>query len=112
MTDTAFSAPAAEPAARRAPLDPAAVRSGRVIAAVHGVYFTLTGVWPIVHMPSFLAVTGPKTDLWLVRTVGVLVCIPGLMMLRAWRTGRIGGETLFAGCAAAAGLMVVDAVAV
>jgi hypothetical protein len=35
-----------------------------LVALVQGVYFLLTGVWPIVHLPSFLAVTGPKTDLW------------------------------------------------
>jgi hypothetical protein len=29
----------------------------------HGGFYLLTGVWPLVHMPSFLAVTGPKTDL-------------------------------------------------
>jgi hypothetical protein len=39
-------------------------RSGaRWLAGLQGAYFLVTGVWPLVHMPSFLAVTGPKTDL-------------------------------------------------
>jgi hypothetical protein len=37
----------------------------RAIAGTQGTYFLLTGVWPLLHMRSFLTVTGPKTDLWL-----------------------------------------------
>lgn len=40
-------------------------------------YYLLTGLWPLVHLPSFEAVTGPKTDDWLVRVVGVLVLVIG-----------------------------------
>src|SRR5204863_871775 len=36
-------------------------------------YFLFTGIWPLVHIRSFMKVTGPKTDLWLVRTVALLV---------------------------------------
>jgi hypothetical protein len=46
-----------------------------------GLYFTLTGLWPIIHMPSFLKVTGSKTDLWLVRTVGLLIFSLGISLL-------------------------------
>jgi hypothetical protein len=46
-----------------------------------GVYYTVTGLWPLVHMPSFLSVTGPKTDLWLVRMVGLLAFANGVCML-------------------------------
>ena len=37
------------------------------LAWIQGLYFFFTSVWPIVHMSSFLAVTGPKHDLWLVQ---------------------------------------------
>jgi len=46
-------------------------------ALVQGVYFVLTGLWPVLHLSSFLAVTGPKTDTWLVQTVGLLVFVIG-----------------------------------
>jgi hypothetical protein len=67
-----------------------AVRSipsmARGVAAIQGLYFLVTGVWPLVHMDSFLAVTGPKTDLWLVQTVGALVTAVGAVLLvAAWR---------------------------
>ena len=48
----------------------------RRLLFAEGVYFFLTGVWPVVHLPSFIAVTGPKRDLWLVRTVGLLIGSP------------------------------------
>jgi hypothetical protein len=30
----------------------------------------VTGVWPIPHLQSFEAVTGPKKERWLVKTMG------------------------------------------
>src|SRR5436305_6669143 len=50
---------------------------------VQGLYYLATGVWPLVSMDTFLMVTGPKTDLWLVDTVGVLVGVIGLVLLLA-----------------------------
>ena len=50
---------------------------------IQGWYFLLPSVWPLVHMPSFLAVTGPKTDLWLVRTVALLLISISLTLLTA-----------------------------
>lgn len=50
------------------------------------MYFLLPSVWPLLHMSSFLAVTGPKTDLWLVRTVALLLVAISLAFLTAaWR---------------------------
>jgi hypothetical protein len=37
------------------------------------VYYLITAIWPLVHIESFMAVTGPKTDIWLVKTVGALL---------------------------------------
>jgi hypothetical protein len=56
------------------------------------VYFLATGVWPLVHMPSFLAVTGPKDDIWLVETVGVLVASIGIGLAISAARGRVATE--------------------
>jgi ABC-type branched-subunit amino acid transport system permease subunit len=40
-------------------------------------YYLATGLWPLVHLPSFEALTGPKTDDWLVRMVGCLAVVIG-----------------------------------
>src|SRR4051794_14622821 len=34
----------------------------RVLLWVQGVYYFVTGVWPLVSIETFLMVTGPKTD--------------------------------------------------
>lgn len=46
----------------------------RVLAA----YYVATGVWPVVHLRSFMALTGPKTDTWLVRTFGAFIAALGI----------------------------------
>lgn len=38
-----------------------------------GVYTFITAVWPIVHIESFMEVSGYKTDVWLVKTVAILL---------------------------------------
>ena len=53
------------------------------VATFQGVFYITTGIWPLVHMKSFEKVTGPKTDHWLVKTVGLLVAISGLALLRS-----------------------------
>jgi hypothetical protein len=55
----------------------------RRVLWVQGVYDLITGAWPLLHMPSFLFVTGPKTDLWLVRLVGALLAVSGAGFLLA-----------------------------
>ena len=73
-----------------ASLGPTAVRSvpslARGVAVVQALYYIATGVWPLVSMETFLAVTGPKTDLWLVDTVSVLIiAIGAALLVAAWR---------------------------
>lgn len=59
------------------------------IATGQGWYFFGTGLWPLVQMPSFEAVTGPKPEAWLVRTVGGLLAILGLGLVVAGRRSRV-----------------------
>jgi hypothetical protein len=47
------------------------------LIAFQAAYYTATGLWPLVHLPSFEAVTGPKTDDWLVHMVGLLAVVIG-----------------------------------
>jgi hypothetical protein len=56
------------------------VRS-RLLFLLQGGYYFLSGLWPVVHIDSFVRVTGPKTDLWLVRTVGLLIAAMGMHFL-------------------------------
>jgi hypothetical protein len=65
-----------------------------LLALAHGVFYLITGLWPVIHMRSFVAVSGPKVDLWLVRTVGLLLgAIGGTLTLAGWR-GRAADPTV------------------
>jgi hypothetical protein len=52
-------------------------RGGRLLATTQGVFYLVTGAWPIANLRSFEAVTGPKHDDWLVRTTGGLIAATG-----------------------------------
>ena len=54
---------------------------------VQGGYYLVTGLWPLVHLTSFEAITGPKVDDWLVRMVGLLAAVIGATLLVAARQG-------------------------
>jgi hypothetical protein len=45
----------------------------RSIIWVHATYILITAVWPLVDIDSFMLVTGPKRDVWLVKTVAALL---------------------------------------
>jgi len=40
---------------------------------VQAIYTFLTAAWGLIDIDSFMEVTGPKTDIWLVKTVSVLL---------------------------------------
>jgi hypothetical protein len=82
----------------------------RPLALTQGAYYLATGMWPLLSMRSFEAVTGPKRDRWLVKTVGVLVGVIGAVLLRASRRGRIDRDLSFLAAASAAGLTAIDTV--
>jgi hypothetical protein len=78
------------------------------LALGQGVYFLLTGVWPLVSIRTFMAVTGPKTDIWLVKTVGVVVAVIGaVLVLAGWR-GAVTPEILLLAVGSAGGLAAID----
>lgn len=87
-----------------------ASRPARLLAWGQGIFYLLTGIWPILHLPSFEVVTGPKTDDWLVKTVGVLVAVIGGVIAAAARSGRITGEIVLLAAGSALGLAAIDLV--
>lgn len=78
----------------------------RKIPLIQGIYYLLTGIWPLLHIESFMEVTGPKTDLWLVKTVGVLVIVIGIVQVTCWK--RLSPELKILSIASAIGFMIID----
>jgi energy-converting hydrogenase Eha subunit E len=87
---------------------PGCAGTSLAVAFVQGVYFFVTGVWPILHIPSFEAVTGPKTDDWLVKTVGVLVAVVGLALVWGACRGCLAPEGVVLAVGSSAALGAVD----
>jgi len=59
------------------------MRVFQLLVIVQSIYTLITAVWPIIHIESFMEVTGGKTDVWLVKTVGALL-IPVSACLMAY----------------------------
>jgi hypothetical protein len=53
----------------------------RALLWTQGIYILITAIWPIIHIKSFMEVTGYKTDIWLVKTVGALLIPVALCLL-------------------------------
>src|SRR6478609_6070759 len=80
-----------------------------VIAAwLQGIYYFVTGIWPLLHMPSFVLVTGPKTDYWLVRMVALLIVSISLALLSAAYHKRVSPEIKILAIASIISFCIID----
>jgi hypothetical protein len=79
------------------------------LLAIQSAYYGVTGVWPIVHMPSFEAVTGPKIDDWLVHMVGLLAAAIGVVLGAATVRNRVRSpEVVLLAISSAAAFAAID----
>ncbi len=80
------------------------------IALLQGGFYMATGIWALVDLDSFMAVTGPKVDHWLVKTVGALVTVIGVVLLAAGRSRRVTPEIALLAVGSALSLAAIDLV--
>jgi len=78
------------------------------MALMQGLFYFGTGVWPLISMRTFLMVTGPKTDLWLVKTVGILIAVIGAVLFYAGLAGDVTPPIFVLSVCSAACLTAVD----
>jgi hypothetical protein len=83
------------------------MRLNHVLRA-QGIYYVLSGLWPVFHMPSFEAITGPKIDDWLVKMVGLLAAVIGGTLALASRREQHSLEVLWLAVASALAFAVID----
>jgi hypothetical protein len=58
----------------------------RYLSVIQGLYYVVTGIWPVLEIRTFQLVTGPKKDLWLVKAAGLLIgVIGGVLLLAGFR---------------------------
>jgi hypothetical protein len=75
---------------------------------LQGGYYLITGIWPFVSIRSFEAITGPKVDRWLVKTVAVLVSVVGGVLLLGGVRRQADAELSLLACGSALGLAAVE----
>lgn len=85
-------------------------RRREYLALFQGGFYLITGLWPLLDITSFMAVTGPKTDTWLVRTVGLLIASTGAVLIHAARKKEINPSLMWLAIFNAGSLAVVDVV--
>lgn len=79
-----------------------------LILRTQGAYYLITGLWPLIHLASFEAVTGPKVDDWLVRMVGLLAAVIGATLVLAARQGNRPLEIFVLAIGSASAFTAVD----
>jgi hypothetical protein len=84
------------------------VRPIERVSMLQGFYYVVTSLWALADIQSFVAVTGPKTDIWLVRTVAVLILAIGITLFTTGARRRVGPETAVLALATALGLAAVQ----
>jgi hypothetical protein len=80
----------------------------RRVWKAQAIYYVVTGIMPFVSMRLFLLITGPKTDLWLVKTVGAVIAVIGGVIGAAGSRRRVTPEVQALGIGSASSLMLID----
>jgi hypothetical protein len=79
-----------------------------VLLLVQGIYFIITGIWPVIDINSFMLITCPKTDLWLVKAIGVIFFCEGICFLLSGVTHEGGLPVLVLSVTNSIGLIFID----
>lgn len=80
----------------------------RLVARAQSLYYVPFSVWGLLHIRSFMWVTGKKQDVWLVKTVCLLLISVGGVIGRAGRKDRVTPEIAGLGMSSAASLAIID----
>ena len=82
----------------------------KTLALLQGLYLLISGAWGVLHIESFQRVTGRKTDLWLVKTVGLLLVAVGIALLVAAAREQFDPALIVVAIGSAAALLIIELV--
>lgn len=83
--------------------------SRRSVLLAQGAYYAATGIAPFASRRGFERVTGPKSEWWLVQTVGAVVTVVGGGVASAAARDRMTPEVVGIAAGCAVGLGALDA---
>ncbi len=78
------------------------------VALVQDIYFLVTGIWPVISMNTFIKITGPRMDLWLVKTVGLILATIGAVLIYPKSTDNINPPVILPGVGSALSLTLAE----
>jgi hypothetical protein len=80
----------------------------KTLLTIQGLYILITAIWPLIDIESFMRVTGPKTDIWLVKTVAVLLIPISVGILLPLISPTHFLQSFMLGLSSAVGLAAID----
>lgn len=80
----------------------------KAVIYIQVVYYLLTALWPLIDIHSFMVVSGPKTDIWLVKTVAVLLIPISLCLLFGLSRNNYLPLVILLAVGSAIGLLFID----
>jgi hypothetical protein len=72
------------------------------------IYYYSTALWPLLDMNSFMEISGPKNDKWLVKTVSVVLLAVSNAILAAVYLQNISVPVIILSISCCIGLLVID----
>ncbi len=81
----------------------------RVIAA-QGIYYLLTGIWPLAHFPSFAGAVGLQINAFQAQSFGAVIAVVGATLAEASRKEPPGAYPTALGIAVAGAVALVSLV--
>jgi len=84
------------------------VKLFKITVAVQGIYSLITALWGLIDIESFMAITGTKSDIWLVKTVSVLLVAISVTMLSQFIRPYDPFPTIVLGALTSAGLSAIE----
>jgi hypothetical protein len=80
----------------------------RIILGMQSGYYLLTGLWPLLHMSSFMEITENTTDPLLVKTIGILLVCAAITFLISLYNNENSAAVVFLSVSSAIGLLSID----
>lgn len=82
-------------------------RGLRITLLAMGLYYIVTGLWPLVHVDSFVYVVGPKPDRFQLDVTASLIVVIGVILLLGGVQRRPQSGIVLLGILAASALAVM-----
>ncbi len=80
----------------------------RWVMLAQGAYYVITGLWPLVHFPSFAEVVGQQINPFQAQAFGAVIIVVGAALIEAARREPPGAYPTMLGTAVASAIAIVS----